>query len=208
MVNSSGELQCFGADQGVSPTAGFGQGEFDRLFGAGSFAQINEDFSKEEKAAFEKSQKQAEDAAKAIEQSKLFETQQWMKFGQAIFQGVFNNDWRGLGSLIAEPIANAIAQSAGGGVFGGLLGGFIGAGINALFEGFGGGGGRSERRGDSINRPVFTSDVNTQALLTQMLNATKLNLAMTAARAGQITAQQNQLAVQFESELAAIGENP
>jgi len=63
-----------------------------------------------------------------------------------------------------------------GAVAGGLLGGFLGDMLGGIF----GGGGGSDR-GSSPANPVHTSDIHSQRLLLEMVNATKVQMLRAAA---------------------------
>jgi DnaJ-class molecular chaperone len=104
------------------------------------------------------------------------------EFGKTLYDAMKNNDWSSVAEAIVQPLTNMITSQLGGlGGFGGVIGGFLGAAIGDLFGGIFGGGKKKER-GDSMTNPVYTSDINVERLLTELLNATKVNLARRAAQ--------------------------
>ena len=122
--------------------------------------------------------------------------------GSALATGIVTHDWSGVASELANTLSGAIQASMGSspmaGLAGGLFTGLLGFGLDSLFGG--GGGSKAEKRGDSITRPLYTADVNTQMLLTQLLNATSLGLARRAV--GAISDED------FARSLSAIGGRP
>ncbi|HSW65420.1 MAG TPA: hypothetical protein VLH56_19240 [Dissulfurispiraceae bacterium] len=101
-------------------------------------------------------------------------------FGREVYDAFKTHDWSGVADSLASTLSSYLSSALGGlgpfgGFLGGILGGFLGDALGGLF------GGKKKKRGDTPSEPIYTSDVNTQALLTQLLNATKINLAKSAA---------------------------
>lgn len=122
--------------------------------------------------------------------------------GSAFATGITTHDWSGVASELANTLGSAISSSMGSsplaGFAGGLFTGLLDFGLSSILGG--GGGSKAEQRGDSITRPLFTADVNTQMLLTQLLNATSLGLARRSV--GAISDDE------FARSLSAIGGRP
>lgn len=127
-------------------------------------------------------------------------------FGQQIGEAIISHDWSGIGEALAGQLTQVIQgamSSMGplggfvGGIFGGVVGGLLG-------KVFGGGSSSSRRtRGDSMSNPMYTHDVNTQRLLTELLNATKVNMLRTAAEGARGGGGYD--ASEFQREVGLIG---
>jgi len=107
--------------------------------------------------------------------------------GKNIGEAIISHDWSSVGEALASSVGNAVQGLLGNmGPFGGFVGGIFGGLISGLGGLFGGGGSsdRGRTRGDSITNPLYTQDVNTQRLLTELLNASKVDILRSGAGEG------------------------
>jgi|GEM_PF-4288361 len=105
--------------------------------------------------------------------------------GRSIGEAFRTHDWSGVADELANTMSQLFSQVFSGmGPFGGFVGGIFGGLFGGVLGGLFGGGGSSSRRGESMSNPMYTYDVRAESLLTELLNATKLQRLQMAAAGG------------------------